>query len=151
MDWATLLVFLAATAVAAATGALFSPGEWYAGLDKAPWTPPSWAFGVVWTALYVAMAYAAARIAGLPGAGLALALFALQIALNTIWTPVFFGVHRTGLAMVIIVCLWLVVAAMLVAFWRLDRFAGVLLMPYVAWLTLAASLNFWIWRFNPTI
>ncbi|MCB2149798.1 MAG: tryptophan-rich sensory protein, partial [Rhodobacteraceae bacterium] len=81
MDWATLLVFLAATAVAAATGALFSPGEWYAGLDKAPWTPPSWAFGVVWTALYVAMAYAAARIAGLPGAGLALALFALQIAL----------------------------------------------------------------------
>lgn len=149
MDWRVLAIFLAAVAVAAATGSLFSPGDWYADLDRAPWTPPGWAFPVVWTLLYLAMAVAAARIADRPGAGLALALFALQIALNTLWTPVFFGAHRTGAALVIICALWLVVGAMLVAFWRLDRIAGVLIAPYLLWLSVALSLNFWIWRFNP--
>lgn len=104
MDGRALLVVLAATATAAATGSLFSPGAWYAGLDKAPWTPPGWVFPVAWTVLYVAMAVAAARVAPLSGAGLALALFALQIALNTLWTPVFFGAHRTGAGLIILGC-----------------------------------------------
>lgn len=149
MDWRVLVILLASVAVAAATGSLFSPSDWYANLNRAPWTPPGWVFPVVWTALYVMMAIAAARVANLPGAGVALALFALQIALNTLWTPVFFGAHRVGAGLVIICALWLVVAFMLVAFWRLDRLAGALIAPYLGWLTIAASLNFWIWRFNP--
>ena len=149
MDWRVLAICLAAVAAAAATGSLFSPGSWYAGLDRAPWTPPGWVFPVVWSLLYLAMAVAAARVADRPGAGLALALFALQITLNTLWTPVFFGIHRAGAALLILGCLWLAVGGMLWAFWRIDRIAGLLIVPYLLWLTIALSLNAWIWRFNP--
>lgn len=142
-------VFLASVVVAGMSGSFFPPSDWYAGLNRAPWTPPGWAFPLVWTSLYILMALAAARVAVLPGAGMALALFALQIALNTLWTPVFFGAHRIGAGLAIIGALWLAVAMMLVAFWRLDRLAGVMIAPYLGWLTIAASLNFWIWRFNP--
>lgn len=149
MFWVTFAIFLLACLAAGATGMLFQPGAWYAGLDKPSFTPPNWLFPVAWNTLYVLMALAAARVAGLPGAGLALALFAAQIALNTLWTPTFFGAHRMGLALLVLVVLWLVVAAMLVAFWRLDTWAGVMILPYLAWLTLAGALNAALWRLNP--
>ncbi len=95
------------------------------------------------------MAWSAARLSGLPGAGTVLALWALQIALNTLWTPVFFGAHRLGAAMLILAALWLVVAVLMVMAWRLDRLAGALLLPCLAWLTLAGALNFSIWQNNP--
>ena len=126
----------------------FKPGAWYDGLAKPTWTPPRLAFPVVWTALYLLMSLAAARVAPLPGAGTALALWSLQIALNTLWTPVFFGAHKKGLGLVVISCLWFAVAAMLRAFWQLDSWAAVMILPYLAWLSVAASLNFWIWRNN---
>lgn len=150
MDWRLFLIFLAATGAAATTGALFSPGAWYQGLAKPSWTPPGWVFPVAWTALYILMALAAARVAPLPAAGYALAFWALQISLNTLWTPVFFGAYRIGMGMVIIALLWVTVAAMLVVFWRLDRIAAVMIVPYLGWLSIAASLNFWIWRNNPS-
>lgn len=143
------LLFLAASAAAAATGILFRPGAWYKGLSKPGFTPPNWVFPVAWSYLYVSVAYAAARVAGLDGAQVALALFAVQIALNTLWTPVFFGAHRLGFGMAVLACLWVAVAAMLVAFLRLDMLAGLLVAPYLAWLTLAGALNFRVWRDNP--
>lgn len=149
MDWRITIIFLASVFVAGLSGSFFSPSDWYGSLSRAPWTPPGWMFPVVWTSLYILMAVAAARVAALPGAGMALALFALQIALNTLWTPVFFGAHRTGAGFLIICALWLTVAMMLVAFWRLDRLAGVMIAPYLGWLTIAGSLSFWIWKFNP--
>ena len=149
MNFAVFLIFLAATGAAAATGGLFPPGEWYAGLTKPWFTPPAIAFPIVWTTLYILMSLAAARIAPLQGAQYALALWALQIALNTLWTPVFFGAHRMWLGLIIIGLLWLVVAAMIVAFWRLDRLAGALLLPYLAWLSVALSLNGALIRLNP--
>lgn len=142
------LTFLAASAAAAATGMIFKPGDWYAGLDKPDWTPPNWAFPVVWTVLYVTGAWAAARVALQPAAGQALAFWALQIALNTLWTPVFFGARRMGLGMAVIAALWLTLLAMLVAFWRLDLLAGLLVLPYLAWVSLAAGLNWRVWRDN---
>lgn len=141
--------FLLACAAAGATGIFFQPGAWYAGLQKPGFTPPGWVFPIAWTTLYVLMAWSAARLAGLPGAGTVLALWALQIALNTLWTPVFFGAHRLGAAMLILALLWLVVAVLMVLAWRLDRLAGALLLPYLAWLTLAGALNFGIWQNNP--
>ena len=149
MDYAVFIIFLAATGAAAATGSLFPPGEWYAGLTKPWFTPPAIAFPIVWTTLYILMSLAAARIAPLQGAQYALALWALQIALNTLWTPVFFGAHRMWAGLIIIGLLWLVVAAMIVAFWRLDRLAGALLLPYLAWLSVALSLNGALIRLNP--
>jgi len=146
------LVFLAACFAAGATGALFQPGEWYRSLRKPSWTPPDWLFPVAWTVLYLSMATAAARIAMLagtePAAGLALALWALQIALNTLWTPVFFGLRKLGGGMVVLAGLWVAVAATLVAFWRIDAIAGLLLAPYLLWVTVAGALNFSVWRLN---
>ena len=146
------LVFLAACFAAGATGALFQPGEWYRSLRKPSWTPPDWLFPVAWTVLYLSMSAAAARIALLagtdPAAGLALAFWALQIALNTLWTPVFFGLRRMGGGMVVLAGLWVAVAATLVAFWRLDAVAGLLILPYLGWVTVAGALNFSVWRLN---
>jgi len=149
MDWALFLTFLAAAGAAAATGAMFKPGDWYEKLDKPVWTPPGWVFPLVWTTLYVSMAYAAMRVAGLPGSGQALAFWALQIALNTLWSPVFFGLHRMRAALVVLGLMWLAVAATTAAFLTLDTIAGVLLLPYLLWVTIAGALNLSVLRRNP--
>ena len=148
MTFLLFLIFLAACASAAATGVLFPPGDWYRSLAKPGWVPPNRAFPVVWTSLYILMAWAAARVAVAEGGGLALAFWALQIALNTLWTPVFFGLRRMRSGLVIIVLLWLAVAATLVASWQVDWIAGLLLAPYLAWVSVAAALNFFILRLN---
>lgn len=149
MQLATFLGFLGACLAAAATGLIFQPGSWYRDLRKPSWTPPDWAFPVVWSLLYLLIALAATRMAGLPGSGTALALWSCQIALNTLWTPVFFGGHHIRTGLVVIVLLWAVVALATVAFWALDWVAALMLLPYLAWLGLAAALNFRIWRDNP--
>ena len=143
------LVFLLANAAAAATGIVFRPGAWYDGLRKPGFTPPKWAFPVAWGTIYLLSALAAARVAVLPGAGLALALWAAQVALNTLWTPLFFGARQMGMALVTILILLLIVAATAIQFWRLDWLAGLMLLPYLAWLGVALGLNFRIWRDNP--
>jgi tryptophan-rich sensory protein len=149
MDWLLFLIFLASCGAAAATGAMFKPGDWYDGLEKPTWTPPRWAFPLAWTFLYLVMAFAAARVAQLPGSAHALAIFALQIALNTLWTPVFFGAHRMGAALIVIVFLWIAVAAMMFAFFALDWFAGLLIVPYLLWVSVAMALNWSLRRLNP--
>ena len=146
------LTYLAACLAAGATGALFQPGDWYRSLKKPTWTPPDWLFPVAWTTLYLCLSVSAARVAGLagtdPASGPALAFWALQIALNTLWTPVFFGLRRMGTGLVVLVLLWLAVAATLIAFWRVDLVAGLLFLPYLAWVSVAGALNFTVWRLN---
>ncbi|MFM7654082.1 MAG: tryptophan-rich sensory protein TspO [Paracoccaceae bacterium] len=149
MDWGLFLTFLAACGGAAATGAMFQPGPWYDALQKPAWTPPNWLFPVAWTTLYLLMSLSAMRVAQLPDAGQALAFWALQIAFNTLWTPVFFGLRRMRAAMVVMVLLWLSVAATTVAFWQVDWVAGLMFLPYLAWVTVAGALNFSVWRLNP--
>lgn len=149
MQLATFLGFLGACLAAAATGLIFQPGSWYRGLRKPSWTPPDWAFPAVWSLLYLLIALAATRVAGFSGSGTALALWSCQIALNTLWTPVFFGGHHIRAGLVVIVLLWAVVAFTTVAFWSLDWVAALMMLPYLAWLGLAAALNFRIWRDNP--
>lgn len=152
MDYFTLfLTYLAACGAAAATGAMFQPGEWYRGLAKPRWTPPDWLFPVAWTVLYLCMSAAAARVAMIDGTGQALALWSVQIALNTLWTPVFFGLRRMGAGLVIIFLLWLAVAATMVAFWQHDAIAGLLFVPYIAWVTVAGLLNRSVWYRNQAL
>lgn len=147
--WLTFSVFLVACAAPATTGAMFSPGPWYRALKKPSWTPPDWLFPVAWTTLYLLMAGAAARVAMLEGAGLALAFWAVQIAFNTLWTPMFFGLRRMGAGLAVLIVLWVAVLATLIAFWRLDLWAGLMFVPYLVWVTVAGALNFSVWRLNP--
>lgn len=154
MDWMLFLTFLAACGAAAATGAMIQPGEWYDALKKPFWTPPSWVFPVVWTTLYILMAWSAMWVAVLEGVEgtaqmQALAFWALQIALNTLWTPVFFGLKRMKAGMAVMVCLWLSVAATTLAFLSVDVIAGLMFLPYLVWVSIAGTLNFTVIRLNP--
>ena len=149
MDWGLFAIFLASCVAAGTTGAAFKPGDWYAALQKPVWTPPDWAFPVVWTTLYLLMSYSAMRVALLPGAGVALALWGLQLALNTLWTPIFFGLRRMREGFLVILALWAAVAGTVWSFGQVDGLAGVLMLPYLLWVSIAAALNFSVWRMNP--
>jgi len=127
----------------------FPPGDWYRSLDKPKWTPPNWMFPLVWTLLYASIAFAAARVAPLPESQYALGSWAAQIAFNTLWTPVFFGLRRMRAALVVMALLWLSVAATLVAMWPLDRIAALLFLPYLIWVSVAGMLNLSLVRRNP--
>lgn len=123
---------------------------WYASLTKPSFTPPNWVFGPVWTTLYLMMAYAAWRVwrtANGPR-GAALAVFAIQLALNLAWSLLFFGAKQIGLALLDIVVLLMAIVATMAAFARVDRVALWLLAPYFAWVAYASALNFAIWRLN---
>ena len=149
--WITLAAFFAATFAAGATGAAFPPGAWYRTLRKPSWTPPDWLFPIAWTTLYVAMAVAAWRVAGTPSewAVPGLALWAWQIVMNALWSPIFFGLRRLGAAMLALTGLWVAVALTTLVFWRVDPVAGALMAPYVLWVTIAGALNLALWRMNP--
>ena len=149
MDWIAFFVFLGACGAAAATGSLFKPGAWYEALDKPSWTPPKWAFPVAWITLYVLMSAAAARVVNIEGAGIVLALWALQIALNTLWTPVFFGLRHMKAGLIIIAFLWVAVALTMINMFRFDLLAGLLFVPYLAWVSVASALNYSVWMRNP--
>jgi len=144
----TFLVFLLACGAAASTGLLFKPGQWYESLTKPGFTPPNWLFPVAWSIIYLLLAWAGYRLTLIPGSQAVLALWAAQIALNTLWTPVFFGAQRIFAGMVILTLLWLVVAVMVVMTLQLDVITGLILLPYLAWLCVAAALNFSILRNN---
>lgn len=127
------------------------PGEWYGQLRKPAWNPPGWIFGPVWTALYTMMAVAAWlvwRQGGFPSQRKALGLFLLQLLLNAAWSPLFFGLHNPALAFAEIVLLWFAILGTLITFWKIHRCAGALLLPYLAWVTFAAVLNFTLWQLN---
>jgi tryptophan-rich sensory protein len=146
-------LFYLACFLAAGLGSLFtmvSLGSWYSGLAKPPWTPPSWVFGPVWTVLYAMMAVAGWLVwrRGVPASWLALRWFAVQLTLNVAWSAFFFGLQMPGLAVAEILALWVAIAATLRASWRVSRPAGVLLIPYLLWVSFAVALNVAIWRLN---
>ncbi|WP_208347054.1 tryptophan-rich sensory protein TspO [Pseudaestuariivita rosea] len=148
MDWLVFLIFLGACGGAAATGALFPPGKWYEDLQKPSWTPPNWLFPIAWTALYLIIAYAAMRVSLLEGAALAMAFWAFQISLNGLWSPVFFGLQKMKSALIVIGFLWVAVLGTLLTFIQIDMVAGLLVVPYLIWVSYAAALNFTIIRMN---
>ena len=136
---------------ASVTAVFVSTGDWYAALHKPAWNPPSWVFGPVWTFLYLTMALAAWlvwREGGWRDRRSPLGLFLLQWFLNVLWTPIFFAMHRPGASLVEIIALWVALAATIASFWRVRALAGAVLLPYLAWVTFAAILNFEIWSLN---
>ena len=149
-----LIFFIAIGFGAAGLGALAttsSVGGWYQTLNKPSWTPPAWIFGPVWSALYLMMAVAAWLVwcrRGWKGSSVAMTWFGVQLALNSLWSIIFFGLNQPGWAFVEILFLWLAISATAIAFCRVSTAAAWLLLPYLAWSTFAACLNFAIWRLN---
>lgn len=144
------LVYVAAVVVVSVLGGLASasgtgPDGWYAEAEKPALTPPSWVFGPVWTLLYGAMAVAGWRLWRQRGTGAtataAVRLWWFQLVLNLLWSPLFFGAELLWVALVDIVLLDLVLALLVVRAWRVDRPAGLLLAPYLAWVLFATYLN----------
>jgi len=146
-----LLVFLALSLSAGLFGAQFEPGEWYRQLAKPSWTPPNWLFAPVWTVLYLAMGVAAWLVwqrVGWRKLRLALLFFIVQLILNAVWSWVFFGLQRPGLAFGEITVLWAAILVTLVLFWRHCPLSGAIFLPYLLWVSFAAILNFSLWRLN---
>ena len=151
-----LLVIVAICLAAGAIGGIATASSvtgWYTTLQKPSWNPPNAVFGPVWTTLYLMMAVAAWLVwRRRPTAGAAvrnaLIWFAAQLVLNSVWSLLFFGLHRPGVAAIEIVVLWVAIVATIRAFARLSRPAAWLLVPYVTWVSFAAVLNFTIWRIN---
>ena len=142
---------LGVNVVGSVPGVLSSPDSpWFRALDKPAFYPPELAFPVVWTLLFTLMGIALWLVwrSDASGRRLALGLFALQMAFNVAWTPAFFTLEALFLGLLVIVALWMLVVATIVAFNRVDRRAAALLVPYLAWVTFAAVLNFELWRLN---
>ncbi|MEL7029602.1 MAG: TspO/MBR family protein [Pseudomonadota bacterium] len=149
-DYLALGLFLAANFAAASSGAVFRPGDWYDALSKPAWTPPDWLFPVAWSVLYVMIAAAGWLIWREAGwTAPALALYALQLVLNAVWSALFFGLRRPGWALIEVSVLWAAIVATIWAFYPISPLAAALMAPYAVWVTFAAVLNAEIVRRNP--
>lgn len=149
------LATFGATFLAALVGssASISASKFYAQLVKPRWAPPAKVFGPVWTVLYLMMAFSAWLIVrnGGGNTNLLLGTYGVQLAVNALWSWTFFK-WKSGIAsMVTIIVLWIAIAATVFGFWKVDPWAGALLLPYWAWVTFASVLNATVWRLNPEL
>ena len=146
-------VFLIINFTALALGGIFTgegvPSEWYAALNKAPWTPPGWVFGFSWTTIMICFSlYLAFLWPRIQNKNRVTGIYAVQWILNVLWNPVFFYWHRVGEALVVISMLTLVIGSFLFLFWSELKFKSTLLLPYFIWLLIASSLNGYIYLNN---
>ncbi len=151
-----LLAWLVVCFAAAALGAMASvqAGDFYQALVRPVWAPPGWLFGPVWTVLYCLMAVSAWlvwRAQGFGAARTALLLFLFQLAVNSLWTWLFFAWRMGALAFAEIIFLWALIVATMLLFGRHRRAAAVLLIPYLAWVSLATGLTWAVWQNNPLV
>lgn len=143
-----LIVFLLLSVAVASTGIIYKPGAWYSTLRKPTWTPPNLAFPAVWTVLYVLIAISGWLVWRDMGWGWPFVVFGAQLVANLAWSWLFFGRHRPDLAFIDIVLLWLLIAGNIAAFAPVNATAAWLLVPYLAWVTVAVALNLSVWRLN---
>lgn len=149
-------VWILITFIAAAIGgaASINAASFYSQLVLPEWAPPSSVFGPVWTGLYVLMSisvWMVWRVDGVQAARGALSLFLIQLLLNSLWSWLFFGWHLGALSFIDILVLWFMIIATMIAFWHVRVIAGVLLLPYLLWVTFAMVLNYAVWQLNPHI
>ena len=152
--WLPLALFILLAFLAAAIGGFAtstSVDTWYPTLRKPSWSPPNAVFGPVWTVLYLLMAVAAWwawRVGSAADGRLTVRLYGAQLALNALWSILFFGLRSPGAALIDIVVLWLILIRLYIRFRAIDRLAGWLWLPYVLWVSFAATLNAAIWEIN---
>ena len=158
MDFNTILKLVISIIASFAAGGIGSPftfkaiTTWYPGLKKPPYTPPNWAFGPVWTTLYILMGISAFLVwqNGLDtsDAMLAFTLFWIQLTLNALWSIIFFGMKSKGGGAITIIVLWLLILATMISSFQISGWAGALLIPYIVWVSIASYLNIGIWLLN---
>lgn len=159
-DWLKLVVAVVGSELAGIIGSVFTVSSiptWYATIVRPELSPPNWIFGPVWTTLYGLMgvaaflvwsSYAEASEDKKKGIKIALALFGIQLVLNTLWSVIFFGLQNPGAALIEILVLWLAIITTIVTFSKISKPAAWLLVPYIAWVSFAAYLNYSIWALN---
>jgi len=150
-----VLIAIVICVIAGVIGSIFTTPSiptWYASLNKPPFNPPNWIFGPVWTTLYILMGIAAYLVwrngIGKKEVKTAVFVFALQLILNSLWSFIFFGQHWMLLAFCEIIILWLAILFTIIKFWPISTAAGLLLLPYIFWVSFASILNFSIWLLN---
>lgn len=154
-DYARVIISVAVSEAAGVVGSLFTISAiptWYAALQKPAFNPPAWVFGPIWTVLYLWMGISLFLIWRMGTENkkvrMAIILFAGQLILNALWPIIFFGLRSPAFAFLEIVVLWAAIIWTIVLFYKISRAAGVLLLPYMLWVSFAAYLNFAIWRLN---
>lgn len=151
MKIAGLIIWIIICFIPAIIGSQFGPSDWYQALNKPDWNPPNWIFGPVWTLLYFLMGISVWIIwknYGLKNAAIPIGFFIVQLIFNAAWSWLFFGLENVSLAFVDIILLWTFILITLIMFWKLDTWSGVLLIPYIAWVSFATFLNYNIWQLN---
>jgi translocator protein len=142
-DWLLLVGFLiVVVGVSSAIGILNVPGEWYQSLNKPPFTPPNWLFGPVWTTLYILIAIAGWRTFRAGANTVPMRFWYAQMALNWLWSPLWFGLHWTWPAFVVIVLIFAAIIGFIASSWNRDRVSALLFVPYALWVGFASVLNF---------
>ena len=152
-----LIICIIACFAAAGFGGIFTSKaipDWYRGLKKPPYTPPNWVFGPIWTVLYILMAVSAFLVwqEGLstPGVTIAFTLFWIQLTANALWSYVFFTRRSFIGGIINIIILWLLILATIITSFPVSIIAGILLIPYILWVSIATYLNVGIWVLNKT-
>ena len=140
-----LFIFLVFNFLALAVAGLFTSkgvlSDWYANLNKAPWTPPSWCFGMAWSLIMVCFAFYMAYLLPLVYKKQLLVLYGVQLVLNVLWSPVFFESHLTKIALSILILLTILIGLMMLRYWKFLKAKSLFLLPYLLWLLVAVSLN----------
>lgn len=144
-----IIILLILNFGALAIGGIFTgkgvPSEWYTELNKAPWTPPGWMFGFAWTLIMICFSvYLAYLWPNIENKGFLIGLFVIQWLLNVAWNPVFFYFHKTLFALIIISALTLLIAFLLINYWSALQLKSILILPYLIWLIIATSLNWYV-------
>lgn len=151
-NYLVLALFVGAVVLTGSSGAIFRPGEWYERIRKPSWRPPNWLFAPVWFVLYAMIAYSGYLVwrefGGWTFVALPLTVYIVQLVLNWLWSALFFGLRQPGLAFLGILLLWGSIYLTIQLFWDINETAAYLLMPYLAWVSFAAILNFAIYWMN---
>ena len=134
-----------------AIGVVTAPGDWYANLEKPFFNPPNWIFAPVWTVLYMVISYVGWRVCDIEKNNPLMRLWGLQLCLNFIWSPIFFGAQNPRLAFFVIGFLLVVILLFIWSAWRNERISAMLFIPYLAWVGFATTLNGAIYILNPTV
>jgi len=149
------IIFVLLSQMAGVIGSVFTRSaitSWYIGLNKPFFNPPNWIFGPVWTLLYTLMGVASYFIwqkrSDNPLANVALLVFFVHLVFNALWSFIFFGLKNPMLAFFEIIVLWLMILALIILFYKIDKKAAYLLIPYILWVSFASILNFSIWKLN---